>query len=165
MKSGMEQNISNNPVSQSVLREVHGASIKEPDWDQMLDDDLDKEIARSNWNVIVAEIKEQGRLDIVTMHQIKRLVLAYVLYEVASRHVFAEGAVKKARRSKMPSYNPWFSIMKDATTMANIAERELMVTPKRKSTNGQQPKTAKARAPRAADAYLNRPHRLKSANN
>lgn len=135
--------------------------VEEPKWETMFDDDLDIKIAREQWQTILAEVQQQDSLSAVVGHQIKRLVLFYVLYEVACRHVFTEGAVKKARRSKVPQYNPWFTIMKDATAMASAAEKELMVTPKRMQQNGQKAKTAKLRKPRAADAYLGRPHRHK----
>jgi phage terminase small subunit len=153
-----ESKISHHPVSQAVLE---AEVIKEPKWETLFDDDIDVQTAREQWRTVCNEVQQKGNYSPILGHQIKRLVLFYVLYEVACRHVFSEGAIKKARRSKMPSHNPWFSVMRDATAMASSAEKELLVTPRRMQQNGQKARTAKGRQPRAADAYLSRPHRLK----
>jgi phage terminase small subunit len=64
------------------------------------------------------------------------LVDAYVLYEIAMRHVAEEGRSFPAKGKKQPAYNPWFTILKDANAMASAAEAELTITPRRRNNGG-----------------------------
>lgn len=126
--------------------------LPEPDWSVLFSDELDIALAREQWGIITRELRDTEKLATANAHQIKRLVISYVLFEVAARHVSEQGAVLKAKRSKVPQYNPWFSVMKDANTMAAAAEAELTVTPRRRNNGGKAQRKEKKTS--AADRYL-----------
>jgi P27 family predicted phage terminase small subunit len=108
----------------------------EPNWSAQFDDELDQDLARQQWRIVVNELRSSEKLASVNGRQIKRLVDAYVLYEIAMRRVAEEGAVFPAKGKKQPAYNPWFTILKDANAMASAAEAELTVTPRRRNNGG-----------------------------
>lgn len=157
----IENHVSNSAVTKAVIDIAYDEEVVEPDWAQIYTDDLDVKLAREKWQLAKKEIKlNGGHVNRYVGHQIKQLVIFHVILEGASRHIAEEGAVKKARRSKMPQYNPWFSVLRDTTKMLNDCEKKLGISQeKTKAGSGQEAKTAKGRAPRKADAYLGRPHR------
>jgi P27 family predicted phage terminase small subunit len=108
----------------------------EPNWSAQFDDELDQDLARQQWRIVVNELRSSEKLASVNGRQIKRLVDAYVLYEIAMRRVAEDGAVFPAKGKKQPAYNPWFTILKDANAMASAAEAELTVTPRRRNNGG-----------------------------
>jgi P27 family predicted phage terminase small subunit len=110
--------------------------LAEPDWSSQFDDELDCELARQQWLVITGELRSTEKLANANQRQIKRLVDAYVLYEIAMRHVAEEGAVFPRKGKKQPAYNPWFTVLKDANSMASAAEAELTITPRRRNNGG-----------------------------
>jgi P27 family predicted phage terminase small subunit len=127
-------------LSPRVRRPVTELSVidglVEPDWSTQFSDELDQELARQQWRVIVGELKGSEKLANANERQIKRLIDAYVLYEIAMRHVAEEGAVFPRKGKKQPAYNPWFSVLKDANAMAASAEAELTITPRRRNNGG-----------------------------
>ena len=110
--------------------------LQEPEWAAHYTDELDQDLARRQWRIVVAELRSTEKLASVNERQVKRLVDAYVLYEIALRHVADEGAVFPARGKKQPAYNPWFSVLKDASAMASAIEAELTITPRRRNNGG-----------------------------
>jgi P27 family predicted phage terminase small subunit len=110
--------------------------LTEPDWSAQFTDELDQELARLQWRVIVGELRGSEKLANANERQIKRLVDSYVLYEIAMRHVAEEGAVFPRKGKKQPAYNPWFTVLKDANSMASAAEAELTITPRRRNNGG-----------------------------
>lgn len=126
--------------------------LPEPDWASLFSDDLDLRLAREQWGIITRELRDTEKLATANAHQIKRLVISYVLFEVAARRVSEQGAVMKAKRSKAPQYNPWFTVMKDANAMAAAAEAELTVTPRRRNNGGKVQRKEKKVSP--SDKYL-----------
>lgn len=110
--------------------------ITEPDWSTQFTDELDQELARQQWRVIVGELRSSEKLANANERQIKRLIDCYVLYEIAMRHVAEEGAVFPRKGKKQPAYNPWFTVLKDANAMASAAEAELTITPRRRNNGG-----------------------------
>jgi P27 family predicted phage terminase small subunit len=110
--------------------------LREPDWSAQFTDELDQELARQQWRVIVGELRGSEKLANANERQIKRLVDAYVLYEIAMRNVAEEGAVFPRKGKKQPAYNPWFTVLKDANAMASAAEAELTITPRRRNNGG-----------------------------
>src|SRR5262245_58252125 len=67
--------------------------IEEPDWSTQFTDELDQALAHRHWLVITNSLRHSEKLANENAGQIKRLVDAYVLYEIALRHVAEEGAV------------------------------------------------------------------------
>jgi P27 family predicted phage terminase small subunit len=110
--------------------------LAEPDWSTQFTDELDQELARQQWRVIVGELRGSEKLANANERQIKRLIDCYVLYEIAMRHVAEEGAVFPRKGKKQPAYNPWFTVLKDANAMASAAEAELTITPRRRNNGG-----------------------------
>jgi P27 family predicted phage terminase small subunit len=110
--------------------------MQEPDWSAQFTDELDQQLARHQWRVIVGELRDSEKLANANERQIKRLVDSYVLYEIAMRHVADEGAVFPRKGKKQPAYNPWFTVLKDANAMASAAEAELTITPRRRNNGG-----------------------------
>lgn len=110
--------------------------LVEPNWAAQFTDELDQDLARRQWRIIIGELRSSEKLANANERQVKRLVDSYVLYEIAMRHVADEGAVFPRKGKKQPAYNPWFTILKDANTMASAAEAELTVTPRRRNNGG-----------------------------
>lgn len=116
--------------------EGDGFRIPEPDWSAQFTDELDQALAHQQWLVIAAELRNTEKLASANERQVKRLIDAYVLYEIAMRHVADEGAVFPRKGKKQPAYNPWFTVLKDANSMASAAEAELTITPRRRNNGG-----------------------------
>lgn len=110
--------------------------LVEPNWSAQFTDELDQDLARQQWRIVVNELRASEKLANVNGRQIKRLVDAYVLYEIAMRNVADEGAVFPRKGKKQPAYNPWFTVLKDANAMASAAEAELTITPRRRNNGG-----------------------------
>ncbi|WP_299808058.1 P27 family phage terminase small subunit [Tardiphaga sp.] len=110
--------------------------LTEPNWSAQFTDELDQDLARRQWRIIISELRGSEKLANANERQVKRLVDAYVLYEIAMRHVADEGAVFPAKGKKQPAYNPWFTVLKDANGMASAAEAELTITPRRRNNGG-----------------------------
>lgn len=110
--------------------------LAEPEWSAQFTDELDQDLARRQWRVIIGELRGSDKLANANERQVKRLVDAYVLYEIAMRHVADEGAVFPRKGKKQPAYNPWFTVLKDANAMASAAEAELTITPRRRNNGG-----------------------------
>ncbi|WP_244558245.1 P27 family phage terminase small subunit [Tardiphaga sp. OK246] len=125
--------------------------MTEPQWSAQFTDELDQDLARRQWRIIVGELRQSDKLANANERQVKRLVDAYVLYEIAMRHVADEGAVFPRKGKKQPAYNPWFTIMKDANAMASAAEAELTITPRRRNNGG---KVQKQKQPSFGGGFL-----------
>jgi P27 family predicted phage terminase small subunit len=110
--------------------------LSEPQWSAQFTDELDQDLARRQWRIIIGELRTSEKLANANERQVKRLVDAYVLYEIAMRHVADEGAVYPRKGKKQPAYNPWFTVLKDANAMASAAEAELTITPRRRNNGG-----------------------------
>jgi P27 family predicted phage terminase small subunit len=110
--------------------------LTEPEWAAQFTDELDQDLARRQWRIIIGELRSSEKLANANERQVKRLVDAYVLYEIAMRHVADEGAVFPRKGKKQPAYNPWFTVLKDANAMASAAEAELTITPRRRNNGG-----------------------------
>jgi P27 family predicted phage terminase small subunit len=122
------------PAPRPELSVVEG--LTEPNWSAQFTDEIDQDLARRQWRIIIGELRGSEKLANANERQVKRLVDAYVLYEIAMRHVADEGAVYPKVGKKQPAYNPWFTILKDANAMASAAEAELTITPRRRNNGG-----------------------------
>lgn len=126
--------------------------VPEPDWAALFDDELDRATASDLWGLLVRELRDAGTLASANGHTVKRLVLAYVNHDIAARRIAEQGAIIKAKRTAMPAYNPWWTILQQASTQATQLEAELCITPRRRAAAGKVQR--KKTAARPADAYL-----------
>lgn len=124
----------------------------EPEWTSLYEDDLDVSLAREVWGQVIREMRGREIIAVSNAHQIKRYVMACVMHDSAARQVIEKGPVIKAKRSSVPQYNPWWSIMKDADARASAHEAELGISPRRRASAAKVVRTG--RKPTAADAYL-----------
>lgn len=137
-----------------VLTVIEGGAgeMPEPDWSQIYTDDLDLAFARYQWRSTISELRGTEKLAPANAHQIKRYVMWCVQYEVAVRHVAEEGAVFPRKGKKQPAYNPWFTVMKDASANCAALEAELTLSPRRRNNGGKVPRKVKRQA--AADEFI-----------
>lgn len=124
----------------------------EPDWSSIYTDELDIAEAHEQWGVVSRELAEVGTLAVANGHSIKRLVEFRVQYERASREVAEHGPILKAKRTRVPQYNPHWVVMRQADEAIRATEAELGIAPTRrgKVTKVQRGK----KTTRAADTYL-----------
>lgn len=132
-----------------------GEIVPEPHWRMLLTDDLEIEAAADHWRRITAEMRERTTLAPSNGHAIQRLVLAYVMFDRASREVAEHGAVTKPRRGNTKAIarvSPHFTVMREAASDAASLEAELGLSPRRRNTAAKVER--KARSARASDSYL-----------
>jgi P27 family predicted phage terminase small subunit len=134
-----------------ALKTIEGGGVPEPDWKAVFDDEIDQELAHEQFRLIVNELAATEKLAAVNAHQIKRLAIAYVQYEVALRHVVEQGAITLSKKGTQ-IYNPWWTIQQQAASAAADLEAELTISPRRRTNGGK----AQKRAGQAtgAQAYL-----------
>ncbi len=136
-----------------------GGDIAEPDWERLIPDPENPELALNDWRDVAhqewlrvtAALREAGTLAPENRHQLQRLVLAYIRYDIATTQVMRMGAIKLSTK-KVPMLNMWQVEMRAADSDATTAEMELGITPRRRGSvtkvNRQQKRVSKA------DAYL-----------
>jgi P27 family predicted phage terminase small subunit len=126
----------------------------EPDWSSLYTDELDVAAAREHWGVILREMQEAGTLAVANGDAVQRLVQMRIIFHRSSRDVAERGAVMKAKRSRVPQYNPEWTVMRQADERIMALEDKLGLAP---SGRGKVTKVSRAKkAARAADAYLRR---------
>jgi P27 family predicted phage terminase small subunit len=140
-------------MAKPQLTAIEGGGIPEPIWSQVFNDEIDIELAKEQWRLIVNELKATEKLAACNSHQVKRLAIAYVQYEVALRHVVEQGAVTLSKKGNQV-YNLWWTVMQQAGGDAANLEAELTISPRRRSNGGKAQK-GKAQAG-GASAYLHK---------
>jgi phage terminase small subunit len=132
-----------------------GGIIEEPHWRLLLSDDLEVEAAGEYWRLVSNELRDRTLLAPVNSHAVRRLVLAYLMFDRASRDVLENGGVLKPRRGNSKAIaraNPSVAIMRNADHDATLLEAELGISPRRREAVG---KVANGgQRARAADSYL-----------
>ena len=126
--------------------------VPEPDWTALFTDELDQQLAGEQFGLIIREMRDAGTLASANGHMVRRLVLAYVNHDIAARRIAEQGAVIRAKRTAVPSYNPWWTILQQSSTQATTLEAELGLSPRRRSQAAKVER--KKRTARPADAYL-----------
>lgn len=124
----------------------------EPNWRSIFGRAADRESAKEYWRSIISEMRSTEKLAVANAHSIKRLVVAYVTFDISAREVLKSGPVLKAKRTGVPTYNPWWTTMSNASSQAQALEKELCVSPRDRNNGGKVEK--KARRTSGADAYL-----------
>lgn len=139
-----------------------GDGVEEPDWTRLIPDaeigsttvlmDAWRDFAHRQWNRICQELREAGTLAPVNGHQIQRLVLAYVRYDMAAAKLMAMSVIINAPKTGVPLLNIWQVEMRAADSDATTAEMELCLNPRRRgaATKAQR----KERKTSAADGFL-----------
>ena len=124
----------------------------EPNWNSVFGRKDDRASATLYWGIVMRELRDTDKLAVANAHQIKRLVIAYVMYDIAAKNVARMGSVIAAPKTKVPTYNPWWTTMQNAASDAASIEAELTITPRRRNAGGKV--VRKAKRTTGADAYL-----------
>lgn len=130
-----------------------GAGVPaEPDWAKIYKLAIDRASASSYWRDVIAEMKTLQTLAIVNGAAIKRLVIFHVEFERQARAIAKGGAVRAAKKTKVPQIHPSWSVMKQAAELVSALEAELAISPRRRNNGG---KTKRSDASgRPANGYL-----------
>jgi len=102
----------------------------EPNWQTIIGRAADREAAAGYWREIVSEVRGAEKLTVANAHSIKRLVVAYVTFDISAREVLKSGPVIKAKKTGVPTYNPWWTTMSNADSQAKSLEKELCISPR-----------------------------------
>jgi P27 family predicted phage terminase small subunit len=102
----------------------------EPNWRTIFGRAPDREAAAAYWRSIISELRTAEKLAVANAHSIKRLVVAYVTYDISAREVLKMGPVIKAKKTGVPTYNPWWTTMSNADSQAAALEKALCITPR-----------------------------------
>ena len=124
----------------------------EPNWRTIFGRAADREAAAAYWRSLISEMKSAQKLAVANAHSIKRLVVAYVTFDISAREVLKSGPVIKAKKTGVPTYNPWWTTMSNASSQAQALEKELCVSPRDRNSGGKIDKPA--RRTTGADQYL-----------
>lgn len=124
----------------------------EPKWQSIFGRADDRKAAGEYWRDVIAEMRGAEKLTVANAHSIKRLVVAYVTYDISAREVLKTGPVMKAKKTGVPTYNPWWTTMSNAASQAQALEKELCISPRDRSNGGKVKR--ETRRATGADRYL-----------
>lgn len=124
----------------------------EPKWHGIFGRAADRAAASEYWASIISELRSADKLAVANGHSIKRLVVAYVTFDISAREVLKSGPVMKAKKTGVPTYNPWWTTMSNAASQAQALEKELCISPRDRAAGGKVEK--KVRRTTGADSYL-----------
>lgn len=124
----------------------------EPNWRSIFGRAPDREAAAGYWRSVISEMRAAEKLAVANAHSIKRLVVAYVTFDISAREVLKTGPVMKAKKTGVPTYNPWWTTMSNAASQAQALEKELCISPRDRGNGAKIEK--KARRATGADRYL-----------
>ena len=132
----------------------------EPDWSRELPGrslaiQAERVAASRYWGTIVRELRSVNRLALVNGHAIKRLVVAWLMYDRAAAQIAKTGPVVKAPKTGTPMHSPWFTAMTQAGKTAATIEAELAITPRSRGDGDPIPVAPRPRTT-GADRYLAR---------
>nr|WP_086491260.1 P27 family phage terminase small subunit [Novosphingobium panipatense] len=102
----------------------------EPNWRSIFGRAADREAASAYWKGIISELRSAEKLAVANEHSIKRLVVAYITYDISAREVLKSGPVIKAKKTGVPTYNPWWTTMSNADSQAAALEKSLCISPR-----------------------------------
>lgn len=135
-------------------------TVEEPDWSRLIPDPEDEEgvpvdwrdVAHREWLRLTQALHEAGTLGPENRHQVQRLVVAYIRYDLAVAKIMKVGAIVKTPKTKVPMLNLWQCEMRAADSDATTAEMELGIPPRRRGAVTKVQGRKKAAV--AADSYL-----------
>jgi phage terminase small subunit len=108
----------------------------EPNWRLIFGRAADRAAAAEHWKSIVAEIRTAEKLAAANGHAILRLVVAYMTFDRSAKEVMKLGPVIKAKRTGVPTFNPWWTTMSNAASQAAGLEKELCISPRDRNAGG-----------------------------
>jgi P27 family predicted phage terminase small subunit len=112
----------------------------EPSWRSLFGRAADREAASAYWKSIISELRGVEKLAVANAHSIKRLVVAYITFDISAREVLKAGPVIKAKKTGVPTYNPWWTTMSNASSQAAALEKELCISPRDRGSGAKVPK-------------------------
>ncbi len=115
----------------------------EPNWRTIFGRAPDREAAAGYWRDIISELKAPEKLAVANAHSIKRLAVAYVMYDRSAKVVARSGPVMRAPKTKVPTYNPWWTTMSNADSQAAALEKSLCITPRERGAGTKVQRAAK----------------------
>lgn len=124
----------------------------EPNWRTIFGRAQDRNAATAYWCEIISEMRAAEKLAVANAHAIKRLVVAYLTYDISACEVLKSGPVMKAKKTGVPTYNPWWTTMSNAASQAQTIEKELCLSPRDRGSGTKTER--KARRTTGADRYL-----------
>jgi P27 family predicted phage terminase small subunit len=124
----------------------------EPVWTKFFGRKADRDLAAEYWGIIIRELRTAEKLAAANAHSIARLVIAYVNFDRSAREVARLGPVMKAPKTKVPTYNPWWTTMQNAAALAASIEKELTLSPRERGAGTKV--VRKERKNTGADRYL-----------
>lgn len=136
-----------------VITIVGGDGVPpEPNWRTVFGRQADRAAAAEYWQRIISEMRGAEKLAVANSHSIVRLIVAYVTYDISAREVLKSGPVMKAKKTGVPTHNPWWTTMSNAASQAQTLEKELCISPRERNNGGKIVKGARRKT--GADAYL-----------
>jgi len=117
----------------------------EPNWRSIFGRAPDREAASAYWKSIISEMRSAEKLAVANSHAVIRLVVAYVTFDQSAKEVVKSGPVIKAKKTGVPTYNPWWTTMSNAASQAQALEKELCISPGAKVVKKQARTTGSAR--------------------
>ena len=127
-------------------------SPPEPRWQAIFGRAADRTAAAEHWKSIVAEIRSAEKLASANGHAILRLVVAYMTFDRSAKEVMKSGPVMKAKNTGVPTHNPWWTTMSNASAQAQALEKELCISPRERNAGGKVVRKVKRQT--GAAAYL-----------
>lgn len=124
----------------------------EPSWRSIFGRQEDRAAASAYWRDVLSELRGAEKLAVANAHSIKRLVVAYVMYDRSAKEVARSGPVMKAKKTGVPTYNPWWTTMSNADSQAAALEKALCVSPRDRGAGARVEK--KTRRATASAIYL-----------
>lgn len=117
----------------------------EPNWTRYFGRKADREAASEHWKRVVSEMRSAEKLAVANTHAIQRLIVAYVTFDISAREVLKLGPVVKAKKTGVPTYNPWWTTMQNAASTAAALEKELCISPRDRGAGAKVPKRQTSR--------------------
>ena len=124
----------------------------EPKWIRFFGRKADRDAASEHWRRIISEMRGAEKLAVANTHAIQRLVVAYITFDISAKAVLKLGPVVPAPKTKVPTYNPWWTTMQNAASTAASLEKELCISPRDRNSGGKVEKKSVRRT--GADRYL-----------
>ena len=124
----------------------------EPNWRSIFGRAADREAASSYWKSIISEMRSAEKLAVANSHAVIRLVVAYVTFDQSAKEVIKSGPVIKAKKTGVPTYNPWWTTMSNADSQAAALEKSLCISPRERGAGTRVEKRIKRQ--QAGGGYL-----------
>ena len=124
----------------------------EPNWRAIFGRKADRDAAAEYWRSLIVELRGAEKLAAANGHSLKRLVVAYVTYDISAKEVLRSGPVMLAKRTRVPTYNPWWTTMSNAASQAAALEKELCISPRDRGAGMKVERKAQRKT--GASAYL-----------